>query len=126
MKRSTRALGMAALAALLYGGWAFFANLGHGHAVAWRAATVQGCSSAFTTLVITSGIEALFALRRGRPWRGLLAAVLPPTGSALIHATAHLGLGTPEVFRTVLPSVVMGYVFAATYLVGLSRAAPEG
>ncbi len=112
---------MALVAAVLYGGWAGIANAGHGAAIALRAAVVQGCSSAFTTLVISSGIEGLFLLRRGRPLRRLAAATLPPTASSLVHVGAHTFMGTPEIFRTVLPSVVMGYVFAATYVAGLAR-----
>ncbi len=112
---------MALVAAILYGGWAGIANAGHGAAIALKAAAVQGCSSAFTTLVISSGIEALYLYRRGRPLRRLSAATLPPTASSLVHVGAHTFMGTPEILRTVLPSVVMGYVFAATYVAGLAR-----
>ena len=114
-----RALLMALLAAVLYGGWAGIANAGHGAAVALKAAAVQGGSSAFTTLVISSGIEALYLYRKGRPLQRLLASTLPPSASSLVHVAAHTFMGTPEIFRTVLPSVVMGYVFAATYVAGL-------
>ncbi len=112
---------MALVAAVLYGGWAGIANAGYGVAIALKAAAVQGCSSAFTTLVISSGIEALYLYRRGRPLRRLSAATLPPTASSLVHVGAHTFMGTPEILRTVLPSVVMGYVFAATYVAGLAR-----
>jgi hypothetical protein len=120
-KAVVRVLGMAVIAACLYGGWAVVANLGHGLDTALRAGAVQGASSAFTTMVITSGIEGLFFAVGAGLFRVALATALPPTLSSSVHVGAHLMNGTPEVLRTIAPSVVLGYVFAGAYVAALSR-----
>lgn len=122
-KAVVRVLGMAVIAACLYGGWAVVANLGHGLDTALRAGAVQGASSAFTTMVITSGIEGLFFAVGAGLFRVVLATALPPTLSSSVHVGAHLLNGTPEVLRTIAPSVVLGYVFAGAYVAALSRSA---
>ncbi len=120
-----RVLRLTVVAFVLYGAWAALANRDHGTAVAARAGLVQALSSATTTLVITGGIEGL--LVRLRAWRGglLLAGLLPPTASSLVHLAVHLLNGTPEVLRTIAPSVVLGYVFAALYVVNARRGSAE-
>ncbi len=108
-------------AAVIYGTWAYVANAGHGVALATHAALVQALSSATTTLVISGGIEGL-RRRLGRgTWRLALAVVIPPTASSSIHVAAHLANGTPELLRTIAPSVVIGYAFAAAYALGSRR-----
>jgi hypothetical protein len=116
-----RVAGLALAAAVLYGGWAVLANSSHGWTLALRAGLVQGASSATTTLVISSLIETLFVALARSPARTAIAGALPPTCSAGVHAVAHVLAGTPEILRTIAPSVVLGYVFAAIYAAGLAR-----
>jgi hypothetical protein len=109
-------------AAALFGTWAFAANARHGGGLALRAAAVQALSSATTTLVISGGIEALARWLAGRRGGLLLVVLVPPSASSSVHLLAHLANGTPEVLRTIAPSVLMGYAFAALYALGLRRA----
>lgn len=120
-RATTRVLVLSALAALVYGGWAFAANFSHGMVSSTRAGLVQGASSATTTFVISGGIEALRA-RLGTSRGGLLvAALLPPTLASSLHVIAHWLVGTPEILRTILPSLVMGYVFGFAYFAATPR-----
>ncbi|APR76462.1 Hypothetical protein A7982_01809 [Minicystis rosea] len=114
------------LAALVYGGWAFAVNLQHGAAPAVRAGCLQGASSATTTLVVSGAVERLYAARAGRPLQRIVAWLVPALLGACLHLTIHVIAGTPEILITILPSVVLGVVFAGTYVLGLMRAAPKG
>jgi len=106
--------------ALFYAVWAFAANATHGAAVAARAAAVQSLSSGFTTLTITGVIEAMLVTLPPSRWRAPLATFMPPSFTAMFHATVHHLAGTPEIVPTILPSVVLGYLFAGLYAVKLA------
>jgi len=114
---------MCVLAFIVYGGWAFGVNYSHGFDVAAAAGLAQGVSSTISTLIITSIIELCFKWFRGKPGGLVLAWLLPPTLTGLMHAAFQWSVGTPEIFLTVLFSVVMGYVFAGIYLKGVVRLA---
>jgi hypothetical protein len=120
LRRAALRMALLMVAAVgMYGTWAFFANLAHGASVALRAGLAQGASSGFTTLVIGSVVEALHAaLPRGRR-RTLVAVGISASLSSLVHLGVHLAAGTPEILRAILPSVIMGYVFAASYAFAL-------
>ena len=106
---------MTVAAAVVYGSWAGVANAGHGFAAAARAAMIQGASSAFTTLVISGVIEKLVAWLRPSWSRVPLAAGIAASGTAVFHVGVHFFNGTPRILATVLPSILLGYVFAASY-----------
>ena len=116
---------MAALAVVVYGAWAFLANLGHGGAIALRAGLTQGASSGTTTLVIGAVIEGIHAALPPRPYRAALATGVSASLAALFHLSVHLIAGTPAIARTILPSVVIGYVFAAFYATRLAAPGAE-
>lgn len=100
---------------VLYGLWALYANHEHGWPTALRAGLVQGLSSATTTLVITAGIEGLVHRLQRVRFGNAIAVLLPPTLSSTVHFAVHTLNGTPEVWRTITPSIVIGYVFALAY-----------
>ena len=114
---------MCLLAFVVYGGWALAVNFKHGFEVASAAGLAQGVSSTISTLIITSLIELCFKWFKGKPGGLLLAWLLPPTLTGLMHAAFQWSVGTPEIFLTVLFSVVMGYLFAGFYLRGVARLA---
>lgn len=116
MSPRVRLVALALAAFAVYGGWAALANHGHGARVAFRALITQGASSATTTLLIGGLVELL---RRRMP--GGAAAVLAASVTAVFHVVVHLVAGTPEVARTVAPSIVVGYLFAAAYAAGTRR-----
>lgn len=109
------------LAFAVYGGWAWWVNLDHGNAVALTAGLAQGLSSTVSTLIISSIIE--YCYQRLRQHRGglLLSWVIPPTLTGFMHAGFQWLVGTPEIFITVLFSVVMGYLFGGVYVRGLIK-----
>lgn len=108
-----------------YGGWAYLVNSMHGTAAAVKAATVQGGYSFALTFVITLIIEGLHR------WVGntvhqprytqvvtvFLTCALLFSSSWWINAMA----GTPEIFSTVILGYVIGTIYTATYVVGLSK-----
>ena len=96
---------------VLYGLWALYANHERGWPTALRAGLVQGLSSATTTLVITAGIEGLVHRLQRVRFGKAIAVLLPPTLSSTVHTLN----GTPEVWRTITPSIVVGYLFALAY-----------
>jgi peptidoglycan/LPS O-acetylase OafA/YrhL len=127
MKRRSpaRRLALLALGAMvLYGAWAAWANHGHGSAASVRAFFVQGGSSAFTTTLIGSVVEA------GRRWLGsgrgasIVASIGGACAAVGFHVTMNLIAHTPELLRTITPSAVMAFVFAGVYA-SASRAQAE-
>jgi hypothetical protein len=116
---------MAALAVLFYGGWAALANLGHGTSVALRAGLTQGVGSGTTTLIIGAVIETLYAALPPRRYRAAQATGIAASLTALLHLSLHRIAGTPEIVRAALPSIVIGYVFAAVYATKLAAPAAE-
>lgn len=121
-----RVLVLTALAAVAYGGWAAAVNLSHGAGAAVRAGSVQGASSATTTLVMSAAVERLYAARSGRRLRRVAAWLAPASVGACLHLCLHLAAGTREILAAILPSVVLGYAFAGSYVLGLTRAEGRG
>ena len=122
MKAVLRVAAMAVGAGSLYGLWAAFANRLHGTDEMVRAGIAQGLSSALTTLIISSGIEAVFRVVPHPKLRVLAAVTIPPTLSLSVHVVAHLLNGTPEIAAAVAPSLLVAYGFAVLYVGGLLKA----
>ena len=114
---------MCLLAFVVYGGWALAVNLSYGYAVAITAGLTQGVSSTISTLVISTVIEYCYKKFSQRRAGLLLAWFIPPTLTGFLHAFFQWVVGTPDIFITVLFSVVMGYVFGAIYVRGLIKLA---
>ena len=104
-----------------YGGWAYFANLEHGSAIAMRAGLVQGSYSLVLTFFMTLFTEFAFVKIYGLPFAKLLT-----TGAIAIVLTStayfiHLFVGTPEIIMTILPGALIGTTYTFMYIVGLER-----
>lgn len=106
---------------LLMGGWALFANRGHGLAAAWLPALVQGALSGALTGALKKTLEAL----DGRI-AGPLAFVIPPivtAGSILgLLVLVHSLIGTPELVATIAFPWTVSTLYAVVYNAGLVRA----
>lgn len=106
---------------LLMGGWALFANSGHGLAKAWLPALVQGTISGLLTGALKKTLEALDG-----KIAGALAYLLPPALTAgtilALLFTVHTVIGTPEVVRTVAFPWTVSTLYAIVYNAGLVRA----
>lgn len=105
----------------LFGACAAWANHGHGAAAATHAFWVQGCSSAFTTMLIGSVVEGV------RRWLGdgRAASIVASVGGACAALCFHISVNvlahTPEVLRTVAPPGIMAFVFSGAYVIGTRR-----
>ncbi|MFT7518564.1 MAG: hypothetical protein ACI9MC_000696 [Kiritimatiellia bacterium] len=114
---------MAVGALFLYGGWALFANMGHGWTAAWVAAGTQGGISFVTTLVLTGFMEWV-SRRADRLW---LKFALPFTSATSVAAIAtisiHMVMGTPALWATVAAPLLIGTIYSAIYAANLVREA---
>jgi len=105
---------------LAMGGWALFANKGHGQA-AWTAALAQGAMSGAITLVLKRVLEAMTARLSGAA-----AYVAPPAITAsvilLLLYAAHWAIGTPQIVRTLAVPWSVSTLYAILYSAALVRA----
>jgi hypothetical protein len=106
---------LSALAFVIYGGWAAFANREHGVEAALWAFGVQGFSSALTTALMGGLIERLRRPLGDGLGAKLFASAVATAAAGVCHVGFHLLAGTPEIARTVIPSVVVGFLYAVTY-----------
>ena len=99
---------------VVMGGWAFFANSGHGPDDALAAAALQGTLSALVTLSLKSFIERIAARLPGAA-----AVALPPLATfgvvGVVLMLLHRLGGTPEIFRTVALPLTAATSYAAVY-----------
>ena len=111
-----------------YGGWAFWANLEHGDAVAMRAGLLQGSYSFALTFASTLLMEGLYAffVRRGDALRARLATVAVTAVILLaVPVALHMLAGTPEIAMTVAPGFAIGMVYTWIYVAALTRRPPN-
>jgi LytS/YehU family sensor histidine kinase len=105
---------------LAMGGWALFANSGHGLAAAWLPALSQGVLSGLITLVLKRALEAM-----SPRFAGALAYVVPPaiTAGAVLAllACVHKLIGTPEIVRTIAVPWSVSTFYAIVYAATLAR-----
>ena len=110
-----------AFAAVAMGGWALFANRGHGLSAAWVPALMQGVMSGLITLLLKRALEAM----SGR-FTGALAYVIPPAVTAAVILAAltavHAAIGTPEIVRTIAVPWSVSTLYAVIYSAALARA----
>lgn len=110
-----------AVAFLMMGGWALFANRAHGLAAAALPALAQGTVSAVLTGALKKTLEAL----DGR-LTGALAWVVPPAITAASILTllvlVHGLIGTPELIATIAVPWSVSTTYAILYNAGLVRA----
>lgn len=105
---------------LAMGGWTLFANAGHGLAVAWLPALVQGAISGTITLVLKRSLEAMAA----RLYGPAAYAVPPLVTAAVILALlvgVHRLIGTPEIARTIAVPWSVSTLYAVIYTAVLVR-----
>jgi hypothetical protein len=109
-----------AFAFLAMGGWALFANRGHGLAEAWPPALAQGVMSGAITFVLKRALEAM----AGR-FAGALAYLAPPAITALailaVLTAVHRLIGTPEIFATIAVPWSVSTLYAVAYTAALAR-----
>ncbi len=109
-----------AFAALAMGGWALFANCGHGLSAAIGPAIAQGAVSGLITLFLKRALEAMTARMSG-----LLAYTAPPAITAAVILVTLIGvhrlIGTPEIARTIAVPWTVSTLYAILYAAALVR-----
>lgn len=110
-----------AVAFLLMGGWATFANRAHPMPAPVVAGVVQGALSA----LITFGLKRLVEFVSAR-LDGLARLALPPLAAFAVSATLltllHRLAGTPEIAATIVVPLAVSTSYAALYSWGLWHA----
>jgi fructose-specific phosphotransferase system IIC component len=119
LARSTAA--HVAFAAVAMGGWAAFANRGHGLAHEAIAGVVQGVLSGAITFFLKRSLEVMGAqLPIG------LAPIVPPLVTCVVVlgvlVGAHRLAGTPEIGRTIALPYAVSSAYAWIYAFGLVMA----
>ena len=109
-----------AFAAVAMGGWALFANRGHGLDAAWAPALAQGAMSGLITLGLKRALEAMAAR-----FTGAAAMIAPPLITAaailILLTCVHRLIGTPEVARTIAVPWSVSSLYAILYTLALVR-----
>jgi hypothetical protein len=115
-----RKLVLAVGAAVMYGSWAFVANVSRGGG-AWRAAVAQAILSFVSTMTISIVMEAAYG-RSGTPKARAIRAAAAGCATTCVMTTAvHLAVGTPNLVVTVVPVLVIGSTYCVLYSIGLLR-----
>lgn len=114
-----RSLVSGAIGFVGYGGWAFSANLAYGLEAAVKAALTQGSYSFALTLVITVLMEYLYGLLA----KPLLRFCVTFFGTCTVLYSTSWGVnflaGTPEIFMTILPGMIIGTIYTLGYTLSL-------
>ena len=102
------------------GGWALYANAGHGLAAAALPAVSPGVLSGLITLVLKRALEAM-----SPRFPGALAYVVPPaitaTATLALLVGVHSLIGTPEIARTIAVPWSVSTFYAVVYAATLAR-----
>ena len=117
-----RFLGFAPLlAALVFGGWAAFVNREYGSLVTIRSGMGQAVYALFSTWIVSRTAVSVFSIAKGGAQGVLGSFVVSFIVMISIPLTIHHALATPEIFNAILPGIVWGSGYIATYLWVLSR-----
>ncbi|HYE45426.1 MAG TPA: hypothetical protein VEA44_06595 [Caulobacter sp.] len=106
---------------LAMGGWALFANRGHGLEQAWVPALAQGTISALLTGVIKRALEAMDGRVPG-PGAWVLPPLATATGVLVTLVAAHTLVRTPELVATIAFPWSLSTLYAFLYNGALVRA----
>ena len=109
------------LAALVFGGWAAFVNREYGPVVTIRSGMGQAVYALFSTWIVSRTAVRTFSIA-GRGAQGVFwGFVVSFMVMISIPLTIHYALATPEIFNAILPGIVWGSGYIATYLWVLAR-----
>lgn len=119
--RRWRLIIFASCALLGYGAWAYVANADYGVATGLRAALTQGGYAFLVTLVMTSLLEFLYQWSRPLHRSAWIAFLATCATLYLSSWGVNALAGTPRIFWTILPGMVIGTVYTANYVMLLNR-----
>ena len=109
----------AVLAAVVYGGWAVYANYGPDQHVWLMAGGIQGTYAFISTLSITHVARWAF-LKYKCGWHGIKAGFLMSFIVMLaLPLAVHSYFGTPNIWLTIAPGLAWGSVYLLGFLISL-------
>lgn len=109
-------------AAMFWGTWGFFMNVEHGTDIAIKVCIAQGSLNFITNLVGTYILEFFYFKFSDTPIiQGIIAFFGTYAITLSVIISVHLWVGTPELLRTIGPSVSISMVLTIIYLAGLTK-----
>lgn len=116
--KQRRMLVTGVLSAIIYGAWALYVNYGQPTALA--SSITQAICSFFGGYLVASIVELVFGMSK-KPWRFPVSAFGPYAVTLSVYALVHSWVGTPEIFKTILPNVIIGTPYFFLYCIRLER-----
>ncbi len=110
-----RILVSACFAFIGFGTWGYFANYEAGHDIALRSALVQGSMSFLLTFVGSAIMEFMVKLSEDNLKRFLLAVITNLVAVYGFVISGHLINGTPNIFLTILPGLIITCIYCISY-----------
>ncbi len=102
----------AVLGFIMWGGWAYYINGGHGIGTRITAGLAQGTATFVITLFMIK-LVTFFYMKL--PGFGIFRLILPSVFTIAITGTCltliHVCIGTPNIFLTVAPALTMAFLF---------------
>ena len=109
-------------ATCIWGTWGFLMNVEHGTDIAVQVALAQGGLNFITNLVGTYILEYFYFNFSNNP---MIQGTIAFLGTYCITLSAifsvHLWVGTPELLRTIGPSISISMCLTIAYLIGLTK-----
>lgn len=116
--KNKRMLVTGVLSAIIYGLWAYYVNQGLPTALA--SSLAQAISSFIGGYVVAGMIEFTFSITP-KPWRFPVSAFIPYATTLSIYALVHKFVGTPDIFTTILPNIIIGTPYFVIYCIRLEK-----
>lgn len=120
-KRGARVLTVGLSAAIFYSAWAVYSNWDFGFYIASKAAAVQGATYSLSVLCSASLMETLFKVSSNFVVRFLTSSLGSGTIIFFGFLTFHIINGTPNIFMTMLPPIVIAIPYYILYPLELAR-----
>lgn len=115
----------AAAAFVMWGGWAYWINHGHGQAAGLLAGVAQGAASFTITLIMAAAVTALSQRLQGRRGQFLLPPLVTVGCTTSALYTLHFFAGTPDILTTISAPSSVALAYCLWLGFRLSRTAAE-
>jgi hypothetical protein len=103
---------VSALAAfVVWGGWAYYINDTGSENVRFISALTQGVSSLIITLALVKLVSFIFNRLPRKILSVFIASIISVTCSGSCLIAVHYLIGTPEIFNTVSPPLLVAFSF---------------
>ncbi len=114
----------AALAFVIWGGWAYFVNNqspAPASASPIVSGLIQGSGSCIVTLVMVKSVTHLYHWLAAHPLRLILPAMMTTAATGSCMTVAHILAGTSNLSVTIIPGLIVAFCFNILTTLGLAR-----